>query len=343
MPRSAGHAQGPLPLWRRPLTLIFRAHREAPPAAAPNWRGADGERVTLAPRLQFALHFWTLQAARHHHYDASPPQLRRAAVAAAQIPDSPHLHFHRDGARGRDGAVGLPQREPEARMPIPESVGRTGYATAPMVLRAASLTIGTVTGPRAGAARGVPAASRQRGASPVPVPAGVKIGMLALASKARAVRRASLGSGGQGSAAGTGGRGGGHTEMSHPRQRRAMLAAVGHGAAPLPDRRRSSAAPATRSGGSFAPAAMEFAAAPQRRNGRPADSAPDRPLRPETAAAELEYRRQAPTVPESESASPPRPAPPPAPPTIDLDALSREVIERIEKRLRIERERHGRI
>jgi hypothetical protein len=58
-------------------------------------------------------------------------------------------------------------------------------------------------------------------------------------------------------------------------------------------------------------------------------------------AAAIRYRREETPA----AAAAPAPAPPPAPPIfppIDLDAISREVIGRIETRLRIERERRGR-
>ncbi|MEA3050188.1 MAG: hypothetical protein QOG84_2024, partial [Sphingomonadales bacterium] len=56
----------------------------------------------------------------------------------------------------------------------------------------------------------------------------------------------------------------------------------------------------------------------------------------------LDYRR--PEVPPAVAAAEPAPRSAPATPAaIDVDALSRDVISRIEKRMRIERERHGRI
>jgi hypothetical protein len=57
-------------------------------------------------------------------------------------------------------------------------------------------------------------------------------------------------------------------------------------------------------------------------------------------AAAIRYRREETPA----AAAAPAPAPPPAPifPPIDVDAISREVIGRIETRLRIERERRGR-
>jgi hypothetical protein len=63
---------------------------------------------------------------------------------------------------------------------------------------------------------------------------------------------------------------------------------------------------------------------------------------PSIPAPPLTFRRSPPAA---------TPAPPPEPraasqplaPAIDVEALSRDVIHRIEKRLRIERERHGRI
>jgi hypothetical protein len=49
-------------------------------------------------------------------------------------------------------------------------------------------------------------------------------------------------------------------------------------------------------------------------------------------------------VPPAVAAAEPAPRSAPATPAaIDVDALSRDVISRIEKRMRIERERHGRI
>jgi hypothetical protein len=67
------------------------------------------------------------------------------------------------------------------------------------------------------------------------------------------------------------------------------------------------------------------------------------PQRRYISAALLEFRRPAPPVSTHDAAPQSRAAPQPAVPVIDVDALSRDVIGRIEKRLRIERERHGRI
>jgi hypothetical protein len=61
------------------------------------------------------------------------------------------------------------------------------------------------------------------------------------------------------------------------------------------------------------------------------------------AAAPLEFRRPAPLASSHEAATASHAATQPCAPAIDVDALSRDVISRIEKRLRIERERHGRI
>ena len=57
----------------------------------------------------------------------------------------------------------------------------------------------------------------------------------------------------------------------------------------------------------------------------------------------LEYRRPAAPDGGSAAAAAPARATSPPVPVIDIEALSRDVIGRIEKRLRIERERHGRI
>jgi hypothetical protein len=67
------------------------------------------------------------------------------------------------------------------------------------------------------------------------------------------------------------------------------------------------------------------------------------PQRRNVSAAPLEFRRSAPPVSSHEATPASRAPPQPGAPVIDVDALSRDVISRIEKRLRIERERHGRI
>ena len=58
---------------------------------------------------------------------------------------------------------------------------------------------------------------------------------------------------------------------------------------------------------------------------------------------QLEFRRPSAATPAPQPAAEPRAVAQPAAQAIDVDALSRDVMSRIEKRLRIERERHGRI
>ena len=72
-----------------------------------------------------------------------------------------------------------------------------------------------------------------------------------------------------------------------------------------------------------------------------ADGSPSQ--RRQVSAAALEFRRPSAAAPPPQPAAEPRAAAQPAAPAIDVDALSRDVMSRIEKRLRIERERHGRI
>jgi hypothetical protein len=56
----------------------------------------------------------------------------------------------------------------------------------------------------------------------------------------------------------------------------------------------------------------------------------------------LDYRRPAPSAPPVQPEARPVATTAPSAPAIDLEAVSRDVIRRIEQRLRVERERRGR-
>lgn len=341
MPRSAGQAQGPL--WPRPLAMIFRAYREAPPTPAPNWRGADGERVTLAPRLQFALHFWTLHTTQQHcHEETHLHSGPSATVADRQRTGSPKLHFHHNDQRGRDQSSEPGPRRVDVGQPIDARLARAGSAAARMVLRSPQAAIDRLANPSPGPFHDEPAATGPRRASAVPAPVSELSFARAFAPRASAVRRSPPGSAGHlPRRAGT--RAGVQATMAHR-----LPSLVGFSTSPcasgtLRDPRRESPTAAPRPSKSFTPAPLEFAARPGQRGSQAVDSVNAAYARRTVQAPELDYRRPAAPPIASQAAPLPRPAPPPAPPAIDLDALSREVIERIEKRMRIERERHGRI
>lgn len=343
IPRSAGQALGPLPLWRRPLALIFRAHREAPPAAAPNWRGADGERVTLAPRFRFALHFWTLHATQQHRHEETHLHSGPSASSAeTQRTGSPKLHFHHNDQRGRDQSSGSGRSRLDVGKSIDARLARAGSAAARIVLRSPQAAIDRLARPWPGPFHDEPVVTGPRRTSAMPAPVSELSFARAFAPRASDVRRSPPGSTGH-----LPGRAGTRADVQAPMAHR-LPSRVGFSTSPyaagaLRDPRRESPTAAPRPSQGFTPAPLEFAARPGQRGSQAADAANPAYARHTAQAPELDYRRLAAPPTASQAAPLPRPAPPPAPPVIDLDMLSREVIERIEKRLRIERERHGRI
>jgi len=365
------------PLWRRPLLLYFRARRRprAIARAAPVLKGADGRTVVLAPRLQLAIHLWrVVREARHHHHATASGATRMGADAPGR--PSRHLHLHRH-ATNPGAALGGTRRD-ESGTGQPESqqvrATRTSRADRPRSSPAAGAT--PDAGPRAvaapaaarhgarsrrndGAERpparqpGGPASPRAPAAArPNEVIAADPPPPLELASRPPRYGRTLTAPATAAAAAPAPG----------SRLGRAVRVAAGSSAArtaatvPLRPRTGRPPSSATRAVGSARAASARVDATPpapsvpsasldvvrrlHARRDEPGRGAPDAAWR---APAALDYRRASARDPDlAAAAAGPVPAPPQAVPAIDIDALSREVISRIEQRLRIERERHGR-
>ncbi len=337
--------------WNRSLTLIFRQRRAPAVAPAPRWRNPAGQAITIAPRLQLILRLWTSISEDHRHAatDVAP------AAAADLMLRSSHLHIHRHGgARGAGRAVAV---RPGQRAAVPALEKR----------RAAGLRL------RSGAARS------GRG-DPVPPARALKVGARAPGASARtapagatpASRRQRLAAIAIGIRAGPRSRAAPARDfvtMEMPGARRRSRDLVADSApahfvprpavvarraqfprpaparlvvAPPPGGRPVSSAAAVRRDH---PATMLELPGVARARGASASAAASHRSgeAPPRLPAPLDYRRPAPTVAAEAVEQAPSAAPPPQPPVIDMDALSRDVISRIEQRLRIERERHGRV
>lgn len=110
---SPPRGRGPL---RRPLALLYRQSAKARSAAPAAVRAADGRSVSLAPRLQIALHLSFMLNEQHRAYQVpaatfAPVAARLAAPAQRQAWPSRHLssveHWRRMDAVGRT-PVGAP-------------------------------------------------------------------------------------------------------------------------------------------------------------------------------------------------------------------------------------------
>lgn len=335
---SRREAERRRPLWRRPLALIFRARREAPPAPAPILRCADGARITLAARLQVAVHLWTHLSAAHRHSAVSLHMATFGSTATAiRIFRSTHLHFHQE--RGPSASAPLLAEAHPLRL-LERVAARPDLAMASLPGRA--IRAAREFAPRAPAARPVrderirprlhPALAEA--SAPSRRPTASEPGILADPTRRLSRRRPVMATG--------------------PAARRPVLASPAGAprarervpvslpespASPSQGRAEPDALPPRLAG----PAPILELAAPSRARAGAAQaahgSAPAR--RGPPPPPPLDYRRPAP--PPVSAAAPALRPEPPAAPAINLDALSREVIGRIEKRLRIERERHGRV
>jgi len=337
-PRLPAAPAGRQPLWRRPLALIFRARREAAPRPSATYRSADGVRVTLAPRLQVALHFWTrLATARHDHRAARVDASRNHWSPLTQLYRTRHFHFH----AGRDVAW-IGRSSNEGPPPPQGEVSRRRERVEELHLMRQ----------QAWAAEAFARPARLREASSEPAPLRLRRGAataLQPAEPAAAELRSTPSSPPW-------------TTVDAPIRRfHRTPAAQMSGTAPM--RLHRPALAVSRTAGQQPPAPerlrqlvptaclprlvptapLDLAARPDRRRNGPTEASTIVPQRRYISAAPLEFRRSAPPASSHEIAPPSHAAPQPAVPAIDVDALSRDVISRIEKRLRIERERHGRI
>lgn len=334
---ASGRA-GARSLWRQPLTLIFRARRNLQPSPVVNYHSTDGARITLAPRLQVALHLWTrFETARHEHHALHLHAHATTLSPVSRLFRTRQVHI-RPGETARleyvaGGAVVVPGPVPARPHPVigetltlyrqagMPSTSEPGPRRARIMLgEPAALQLRRVASPMA------PAIGRPVVAAPRPTSDSPRrfASVLAhqLGDPAPVARTAAL------------------TIPVRARRRFAASEGVEHVTAP----RRAGRTVATAALARRA-AAMTFAApttAADRRRQSAAGIRIAESARPHVSAASLDFRRPAPPVPVPEAARPAPAAPTPSAPAIDVDALSRDVMNRIEKRLRIERERHGR-
>lgn len=348
----------PVPL-RRPLALLYRRSSEPPPAPAAV-RSADGRAVPLAPRLQVAIHLW-LTLAEHHH--ASPPTAAvgdRADAPKRAAAVRPSILVSRrpvEAGRGAPPQARLRQKGPSASAapaaPPAAWAGqgdvRTGDSRA-----FASSAFSTFPAGRTGAreaaadlpspARPTPAARLRQRQRPIRGSAGDpprRVASPQIGAKAppagRPESRADLAS---------------VLAPAEAERRlggsapRALGAAAAAAAAARPVQPRPAPAPG-RAAASLTSVRAARAAPPPLYLSSPE-------ARPKAAASAfasawapppLDYRAKAPASPappRSETRAAPAAMSSPAAPELDLEAVSRDVVRRIEKRLRIERERRGR-
>lgn len=337
-PRLPAAPAGKQPLWRRPLALIFRARRETAPPRSATYRGADGVQVTLAPRLQVALHFWTqLVTARHDHRTQQVDASRSQWSLLTQWFRTRHLHFHAGGAvKGisRSGTEELSPRqheEPRRREQVAElRLIRQQHGAAEAIVRPARRREASSEPASLRLRRG--AATARQPAEPAAAEPRSTLSSPPWTTVDARIRRLHRTPAAQLA---------GIAPISLPRPALVVRRTAAE-QPPAPGRLpRQAPAPSLRR---LVPAApLDLAVRPDRRRDGPTEARTTGPPRRHISAAPLEFRRSAPSALSHEAASSSRAVPQPVVPAIDVDALSRDVISRIEKRMRIERERHGRI
>jgi hypothetical protein len=303
--------------------LLYRQAHEAAPAMV---RAADGGAVPLAPRLRVALHLSLTLNEQHPAHQAAPASHTAArvpqAAAHSRTPETsrhpsagahagPPLSFARAAAPARADPASGRQRPADARPglrddALPTIGWRRLRAPANEAYRD-SLPLTRPDARLAGATARLAWGARSLGQR-----APARVGPPDRANE-KALRT---------SAAGSSGRVFQSSEPSSP---------------PIPTRPRSDTVlvPAHRHPGGDAP--LYLAAQPAGRT-----TAPDS-FSPAWAPPPLVYRSAAPPpAPQPQPEARPAAAAAPSAPPVDLEAVSRDVISRIEKRLRVERERRGR-
>jgi hypothetical protein len=307
---------------RRPLALLYRRSGEARSAAPVAVRAADGRSVPLAPRLQIALHFSLTLNEQHHSLpvgavpsdDARTTPLSRARetstfqrlIRAAHSSLPPNIALR---GRGRGGqASGAPATyagvTPSPPLRDKAGIGRVASIGTGFAdqRRLAATRLSHQPGAAAAHASGNAAADRHLFVA-AQQGGGENVGVAAATARGRPARLPQL--------------------VLQRRDTPRTAAAT------------PSASGAQAPGGSAAPLYLA-----QRSGGRP--SAPDS-FSPAWAPPPLDYRSPTPPpAPQPQPEARPAASTAPSAPPIDLDAVSRDVIGRIEKRLRIERERRGR-
>lgn len=305
---SAGHSPQ-----RRPLALLYRRPQEAGTSAPAAVRAADGRAVPLAPRLQIALHLSIALREQHH-------------VHAAPVEHIIREHGNRVDRHGRF----VPARTAFRERPL-----RDGVAAARAARRGRDRDIS------AWAASGRPlfgAAQQGRDWSAAASPSTVVSG-LGAAAELRCRLRPSHNITR-------------HTSRTAFRTRTAGSAGERPGeAAPrlisahrTRDRFGQLALRRAASEASSTPGARAARNAPPLHWARPSSAAPTAPgpTDPALRPPPLDYRRPTPPAPPVQAEAWPAATTAPSAPPIDLEAVSRDVIRRIEQRLRVERERRGR-
>ncbi len=360
-PAAAGRARGRF----RPLALVFRrSHPRSSVPPAPTLIASDGARVTIAPRLLWRLHLHQhlhrhehRHAGRHEHLHRGPDRPRNQQVVQPVPPPSPAPARSRSILHRR--ALGLDVRGRAQALP---TIRRTGLAAqtgggVQRILASAPLPLRHRSGPRSPLPAGIAtpgAVAHHQDPNPrgpmrplpsdwpgAPSPQAARAPAPGRIILARPLVMTSLGSGGQPA-----------STLRPPRTGRAVgerraapeagpvrtsslttIDAVAPSHRPLLGLRlpRTGSPGTSSSRGGSGISTVVRALAPDRRD-------PERPVPP----APITFRRTA-------NAQADRPAPPPAravsepppPVRIDIDRFSDEVIRRIERRSRIERERRG--
>jgi hypothetical protein len=301
-------------LWGRPLALTFRSRAAPQPRDRHRIAAADAALVVVAPRLQLAIALSNRFVANHVHHHL------RATVAAI--------------GRGSDAAAGAAQGRRETGAPIALTrLNRPVYATFDASVSTPPSVRPSAESPPRGATRRPTTALRLplRAAPSAPLRLAAAREALAPVKHTGPRVQADLGTGGRNPA----------RDLRSRRQARARLGSSRSVAEPETTQARFGSGGAHRS----APSTPRRTAAALVVRGVTDSPGGTRRLLPSEPfgrrPAPLEYRRE-----DGAAAAPaPGAAPPaflPPAPVIDLDAISREVIGRIETRLRIERERRGR-
>jgi hypothetical protein len=319
--------KGPL---RRPLALLYRQSGKAASAAPAALRAADGRAVTLAPRLQVALHLSLTFNEQHH---AGPVFVAPATVAAAAastgLTGQDRLFVTHFANRPTVTPAGARERQPSS-----DPVANRNPATAAPRGNRRRVAAAAV---KAHASPSQPTSAKGRSAAS-PGPHDGANDFIADTRTAMRTPPADLHHGEpiSGRAAQPVGTIEAASGPGQPTSRARRLPSVMAFANP-PGRVAPPRAADRLAGVSGIPAAPLYLA--ERQSGRATGPAA---FATAWAPPPLDFRSIAP--PPAPLHAEPRPAPAPAPPapTIEVGAISRDVISRIEQRLRVERERRGR-
>jgi hypothetical protein len=321
---AAPIVQGRRELWCHPLALIFREPRTAQPRA-PSIATPDGIAVVIAPRLQFVIHYWSTLCRAHR---PSPPGRHHSCVGPVHVAsqgqwDIAHpIGSHPQLAARYWSALCL-GRQPSSHRPDPDHLGssRVGFASEGFRAFRSGLPQSALAIPGRGPEPGPDPSHRIPGRTIMAgpgapsalvfsrIPAGIGLAVRRRLEMPHFAQRSRV-------------------HMRPAAQRRTQLS-TDLGNAPRVEDSSYWAGLAEPGAGANAASAGARAAAM---------AIPERSVPP----VALDHRSIAAAAEPTPTALIRPPAPRQAP-AIDLDAISRDVISRIERRLRIERERHGRL